>query len=309
MTFRPSRARGISYGLLATLLFGLNASTSHVMVAAGIDPIILVIIRTTATALICGGILLATNRQAFTIAPREWPKFLGLGIVGQALMIWCYTQTVSRIPVGIALLFEYTTILMIPLVTWLFFKQRPGRSLWLGIALVMAGLVLVAKIWTATLPPLGMVFGFLTAGAVTVYFVIGDRIQLSRDSFSTLFHAMWIASAFWLLVRRPSIGEWPNPLASVNLHGNLAGINAPMWLMLLWVAIIGSFLPFFLAFSALRHLNATAMGVISTSETLFAFLFGWVWLGETIDGIQTLGGGLVIAGILVAQLAKKSKAN
>jgi drug/metabolite transporter (DMT)-like permease len=35
-----------------------------------------------------------------------------------------------------------------------------------------------------------------------------------------------------------------------------------------------------------------------------AFIFAWAWLNEMIDGIQALGGVLVIAGIVLAQTSR-----
>jgi drug/metabolite transporter (DMT)-like permease len=58
------------------------------------------------------------------------------------------------------------------------------------------------------------------------------------------------------------------------------------------------------SFLALTHLRATSVGVISTAETVMAFVFGWAWLNEKIDGIQALGGLLVVAGIVLAQTSR-----
>ncbi len=305
MAFKQRPALGFTFAVLATLLFGLNASTSKVLVQSGIDPSLLVLIRTASTALIAGVIVAATNPSALKIRRDEIAKFALFGVIGIAVMIWAYTESVSRIPVGITLLFEYTAIVMIPLASWFLFKERPARGLWTGVALVVAGMVIVGKIWNSTLDGLGVFFGLLCAVSVTVYFITGDRIQRRRDSFSTLFHAMWIASAFWLVVKRPGPDQFPDLTAMLDLGGNLAGSTVPTWLALIWLGTFGSFLPLFFAFAGLRHLSATVMGVVSTAETLFAFVFGFLWLGETIDGIQTIGGVLVISGILVTQLTKK----
>ena len=307
MTFKPRPALGLLYGLTATILFGLNASTSKVLVHSGIDASVLVLIRTASTALLAGIVVALTNPTALKMRRDEIAKFALFGVVGIAVMIWAYTESVSRIPVGITLLFEYTAIVMIPLVTWWLFKEKPAKSLWLGVTLVVVGMVVVGKVWNSNLDALGVFFGLLCAVSVTIYFITGDRIQRRRDSFSTLFHAMWVASLFWLVVKHPSPDQFPDLAQSIDLTGTLQGIAVPKWLALIWLGTFGSFLPLFFAFAGLKHLNATAMGVISTAETLFAFVFGWLWLGETIDGIQAIGGVFVMAGILVTQLTQKKQ--
>jgi drug/metabolite transporter (DMT)-like permease len=59
----------------------------------------------------------------------------------------------------------------------------------------------------------------------------------------------------------------------------------------------------------MHHLSSTAAGVASTSETVFAFLFGMLLLGENFTGTQLIGGLFVLSGIVVAQLSERSAAN
>jgi drug/metabolite transporter (DMT)-like permease len=81
-------------------------------------------------------------------------------------------------------------------------------------------------------------------------------------------------------------------------------VTAPAWILIIWIGIFGSFAPMFFSFIALGHLNATSVGVISTAETVFAFLFAYLWIGEKLDPLQLIGGILVIAGIVVAQVSR-----
>jgi drug/metabolite transporter (DMT)-like permease len=90
----------------------------------------------------------------------------------------------------------------------------------------------------------------------------------------------------------------------VSLTGNLSQLELPLWALLVWVGIFGSFLPMLFSFLALVHLSATSVGVISTGETVTAFFFAWAWLNEKIDGIQALGGILVVSGIVLAQTSR-----
>ena len=64
-----------------------------------------------------------------------------------------------------------------------------------------------------------------------------------------------------------------------------------------------------MAFSylALRHLSATVVGVVATLETVPAAVIALLWLGEAISTTQALGSMVVIAGILLAQTARKQK--
>ena len=71
--------------------------------------------------------------------------------------------------------------------------------------------------------------------------------------------------------------------------------------------VLGSFAPFLLSFYALKHLTATAAGIVASSEVIFAFLVAWLWLGEQLDLLQIAGAAVVLIGIVLAQTARSSK--
>ena len=93
------------------------------------------------------------------------------------------------------------------------------------------------------------------------------------------------------------------------LSGNLSQTYLAVWQLLVWVGIFGSFFPMLFSYLALGNLSATAVGIASAAETVFAFAFGWLWLNEKIEGLQALGGLLVITGIVIAQTARVAKAS
>lgn len=301
------RTRGTSLALTGTLLFGLNASTTKVVMAVGITPAQMVGFRSLCSALIAGLVLLLTNREAFKVQKREWPGLIGFGIVGVALMQWAYSYSVQLLPVGIALLFEYTAIVWVPLASYVLFKQTFKPRLWIGVAAVLIGLAIVAEVWDSSLNPLGVVAGIAAALFTSTYFIMGQRTQRNRDAFSTLFYTMLISTIFW-----SAISPWWPPIiekyaTGVDLGGSLAGVTTPLWLLLAWVGILGSFAPMLLSYKAMRLLPPTMMGIISTSEVLYAFAFGLLWLGEAISGLQLIGGLLVLSGIVIAETSRGNK--
>ena len=289
--------------LASSLFFGLNASTSKVLVHAGFTPNFIVGYRSTATAALALILVLVVNPRALKLRLRELPMLVLFGVVGITLMQWTYTNAVSRLPVGISLLIEYTASVVVPIVNWLIFRKRAGRGLWLGIAFTMGGVLIVSEFWHSTLNPVGLAFAVGAMLCVTFYFIISEHTQTTRDSYSTLFYTMAISAVFWWALVHPSMADQPNLSAPLNLTGSLAGVTIPMWGGLLWLGVFGSFLPMLLNYLALRHLSSNGVGLASISEVVFAFIFGAAWLGETVSGIQGLGAVLVISGIVVAQLS------
>ena len=298
---------GAVLALLGALLFGLNASTSKVIIQSGVDPAVLVLYRSLATALLAAIVLVFTKPTAFKVTKREWPRLLIFGVVGVGLMQWSYSQAVANLQVGIALLIEYTAIIWVPLASWIIYKEKLRNRIWVAIALVLLGLAIVANPLGQKINPTGVLYAFLAAIFLTVYFIMGERAQKSRDTMSTLFYSMAISAALWLVFSPWMAFDWLSLNELVSLQGNLNAVSVPLWMLLLMIGVFGSFVPMALSYRALHHLSATGVGVASTSETVFAFAFGLLWLGEAVTGTQSIGSLLVLVGIVLAQTARSRK--
>jgi drug/metabolite transporter (DMT)-like permease len=299
---------GYLFALLASLLFGLNGSTTKVIVEAGLSPAQLTFARVTIIAILAGGLLLATNRAAFRIDRRQLAVMALLGVAGVALIQWFYAVAISLLPVGIALMLEYSGVLLIALVVRFVFKERVKSRIWVAIVCVLVGMAIVAEVWASRLSGPGVVAGILAAICLAVYFLVGERQVATSSPLAVAFWSMLFASAFWLL-----FSAWwqldPAILAQqTSLGGNLDAVTVPLWGILLWNGVFGSFAPYLLSYMALSRLNATGAGVVSASEVIFAFAFAFLWLGESLTGVQAAGAVLVLVGIVVAQTARSNKA-
>ncbi len=300
-------ALGVILALTSSLLFGLNASTTKILLGSGMSAGNLVLFRCLAVVFIAGFYLIVKNPANLKLTVREIPYFAVFGIVGVGLMQWAYSNAVANLQVGIALLIEYTAIVIVPIASFFIFKEKIRSRIWVAIVLVLAGLALVARPWTSTLNLTGVIFGILAAIFLSSYFIMGEHVQRKRDAMSTMFYAFLAAAVFWLIVGLFATGGNIEFEKIVNLSGALNFINLPTWVLLIWVAIFGSFAPMLFTFVAMRHLSASGVGIASTAETVFAFAFGFLWLGETIDVAQLFGGIVVIIGIVVAQTARSKQ--
>ena len=297
---------GVILAISSTLLFGLNASTTKVLIDSGISAEQLTLMRSGAVALLSGLALAVTRPKSFKITWREVPFFAVFGVVGVGLMQWAYSNAVANLQVGVALLIEYTAIVIVPIATYLLFKEKVRGRIWIAVALVLGGLAIVAKPWSTGLNPEGVTYGFMAAVFLSAYFIMGERVQRKRDALSTMFYAFSVASIFWAITISFQQVMPIDFSRSLNLTENLSAVDLPTWGLLLFVMLFGSFVPMLLTFSAMRHLSASAVGIASTSETVFAFVFGYLWLSQLIDLSQAIGGVLVIIGIVVAQTARSS---
>jgi drug/metabolite transporter (DMT)-like permease len=297
---------GYIYALLAAFLFGANGSVSKVIIETGFSAIQLTQMRVFGAAVISGLVLLVLDRKSFRLPPKQWPVIVLLGVVGVGLLQATYAFAIELLPVGIALLLEYLAVLLVALVAFFIFKEKVHLRLWMAIGLVIIGLVVVAEIWASTLNPLGVMWGLLAAITLATYFLVGERGLKKISPLALSFWTMSIAALFWA----PFSGWWTFTLdtfsTTVSLGGTLDHISVPVWFLVVWNVVLGSFAPFLLSLSALKRLSATAAGIVATSEIAFAFATAWLWLQEELSALQVIGASIVLGGIVIAQTARAS---
>ncbi len=298
---------GYVYALCAALLFGTNGSVTKVIIEAGLEPAQLTLFRVGGTAIIAAVVLLFLNREAFRVTWRQLGLLSILGIVGVAMLQYTYAVAISLLPVGITLLIEYTAVLMVAIVAFFFLHEKVRPRLWVAIGFVLVGLAIVAQIWASELLPFGVLMAFAAAICLALYFLLGEREVGKTSPMAVAFWTMSASAIFWAIFS----GWWTIDPATfttpVSMSGNLDELELPLLVPLAWNVVMGSFLPFFLSLLALKHLTATAAGVVASAEVIFAFIVAWLWLGEVLNLVQVVGAAIVLAGIILAQTARLDK--
>jgi drug/metabolite transporter (DMT)-like permease len=298
---------GYLFALAAAVLFGANGSLTKQIIEAGLSATQLTQFRTLGTAILAGALLLIFDRRAFRLTRRQLLVMAVLGVFGVALLQATYAFALSLMPVGITLLLEYTAVLMVALFAFFVFREKVKARLWIAIALVLAGLAVVSKVWDSSLDPLGVLFAMIAAVTLAFYFLVGERQVGATSPLTVAFWTMTFATGFWALFSRWWELTPATFTTAVQIGGSVGDLQLPLVVPLIVTVVLGSFAPFLLSFYALKHLTATAAGIVASSEVIFAFLAAWLWLGEQLDVLQVAGAAVVLIGIVLAQTARSSK--
>jgi len=297
---------GYFYAFLAAFLFGANGSVTKVMIEAGMSALQVTQMRVLGAALVAGAVLFILDRRLFRVPRGQRLALVVMGVIGVGMLQASYALAVELLPVGIALLLEYLAVPMVAVFALVVFKERVRTRIWVSIGLIMAGLAVVAQIWNSSLNLVGALWALVAALSLSTYFLVGEKQMETISPLALMFWSMTIAAVFWAFIS----GWWqldPSVFAqSVPLTGVLESVPAPMWMLLLWNVVLGSFAPFLLSLAAIKKLSATAAGIAATSEIVFAFIVAWLWIGENLSGSQVIGAAVVLSGIIVAQTARRS---
>lgn len=299
---RHTRLAGIGLILMSSASFGSGGTAAKAVLAAGVSPLHIVQARVAVTAAVLIAVLVAVRPRALRVRRAEWPVLVPYGLLGFGAVQLCYVLALTRLPVGVALLIQFSAPVLVAL--WVRVVRRTvlPRSVWLGAALAVVGLAMVAQVWRGfRLDGLGAVCALGAALALAAYFLLAERgLAADRDPLGLvawgavaglvplLLVASPVAFPFGALGTPVVVGPWP----------------VPAWAPMLWLSLVSTVAAYLTNVAALRHLPSPVASVLSTLEVLVAAGVAWLLLGEQLVAAQLAGGAVLLAGVVVVQLSR-----
>ena len=197
-------------------------------------------------------------------------------------MQWLYFVAIENLPVGVALLIEFTAPLFVALFARFVYKEHVRRRIWVSVALCLTGLALVVELWSGVaFSTVGVTAAFGGALALTAYLLMAERERRHRDAASLSFYGFLFAALLWAVVQPLWKFPWGVLDDHVSLQGNLSEYSAPVWVLVAFIVLIGTMITFSLLTGSLKHISATRASIVATLEPVVATVIAWAWLGET----------------------------
>jgi drug/metabolite transporter (DMT)-like permease len=305
----PERRPLVGYALVwaAVALWSLNATVAKIVLeSADLSALRLSEVRATGAALLLFGAVAVLRPRSLRASPRELAFLAVFGVAGLAFVQLFYFVAIERLAIGIALVIQYLTPVFVALWARFVAKEPVRRRIWGAIALSLAGLSLVVNLWGGvTLDGLGVAACLAAAVTYAAYVLMAEgSLRRGRDTYSLLAWGFLFAAVFWAIVQP----WWTFPTATVDgdasLLGRLATHEAPVFLLLAYVVVLGTVVPFILLVTALHYIRATRVTVVAMLEPVLAALVAFAWLGEELTTVQMIGAALVLVGVGIAQTAR-----
>jgi drug/metabolite transporter (DMT)-like permease len=300
-----TKHRGEFYLVMGALVFAFNGVISTV-VLEHISPFRLAQVRSIGAFVILLTITLIIARPTLKASKKQLPMLAAYGIIGFAAVQAGYFLGIQRgVPLSLVLIVEFTAPIWIAL--WIKYvrKMYVPASMWSAIALSLLGLILLAQVWNGlSFDLIGLLGALFSAFALTAYFLIGKSFGTSRTALSLTVWGLGMASLTWLI----SMPVWEFPFEvftiDMDLKGVFAGNTLPGWLLILWIIVMGTIVPYLFVIAGLRLLSASTSSVIGMLEPVLAGVFAWIWLEQSWNGIQLIGAAVVLIGIYIADRAR-----
>jgi inner membrane transporter RhtA len=193
-----------------------------------------------------------------------------------AAMNFCFYSSIERIPLGIAVTFEFVG----PLGVAVFGSRRPLDMLWVVLAAV--GILLLSDLGSGGgLDRLGVALALFAGVLWAAYILLSARMGRVFPGGAGLALAMVVATV---------------PLAPVGIADGGSQLLVPEVLLAgVAVGLLGSAIPYALELEALRTMPVGVFGVLMSLEPAVAALAGFLVLDEGLVTRELVAIGLVVA--------------
>lgn len=182
-------------------------------------------------------------------------------------------------------------VVIVPLLLALIWRQRGRWNNWLGAVLAVGGLFLLSLSGQAALR-LAPGDGWVLAGAFlwALHVIAVGRFAPGHDPLRLA------------LVQYAVCGLLSGGAALALEWGTWNNLAAAMP-AILYAGVLSTGLAYTGQIVAQRHAPPADAAIIMSMESVFAALAGWLMLGEHLTSQQLVGCGLVLAGMLLAQIS------
>jgi drug/metabolite transporter (DMT)-like permease len=212
----------------------------------------------------------------------------------------CWHHAIEEVGAGLSTVLANTQVVLVGLIAWALFRERPPGSALAAIPISMLGILLISGALEngayGANPLLGALFGLLTGVAYSGFLLTlrhgaGDAQRVAGPLFDAT-----LASAALVL---------PIGLASGKLD-LVPGIESQAWLVLL--ALTSQVLGWLLITVSLPRLPVVVTSLLLTLQPVVTVMLAAVLLGEHPSPLQLVGVAAVLAGFVVATVGRRVRA-
>lgn len=294
---QQKQIKGMIFVFLAAIFWALSGTAGqYLFQQRDVDVGWLVSVRLLAS----GGIMLLLvcmkkdKRKELWLPKRAWPSFIIFGIFGMVGVQFTYFSSIEEGNVAMATLLQYLSPVFIILYLCIRFRKWPSKKEVIGVTLALFGTFLLltnGSISSFTIPVSSALWGILSAVALAFYTLYSAKLL-------SVYGAL-ISTGWSMLIGGVVLSFIFSPFQNVPTFDKMSV------LVLLFLIIFGTIVPFWLFVESMHYLTPTESSILASIEPLIATLITVVWLKESFGGYQLLGVFFVISMVFV--LASKSK--
>jgi drug/metabolite transporter (DMT)-like permease len=230
------------------------------------------------------------------LTSRDWLLLTGLGLVGHCSYQLCFINGLARTTVANSALISGCTPIAIALLSAWVGHERIARVHWMGAALSLAGIYLVAGrgAQLAGTSLAGDLLILISVACWAVYTVFSKPLLERHSPLVVTSATMIIGSAAFVAIAWPQIAatRWDmvSPAALVAIAAS---------------ALLALNLAYLIWYTAVQRLGSARTSIFSNMVPPAAMAVAALLLGERVDSVKWVGAGAVLGGVLLTRLAPR----
>jgi len=280
---------GLALCVVSAAGFGSLAIFGKQAYAGGLGVIGVLALRFAVAAPLLVGLALAARRGLRLPRPTAL-RLLGLGAIGYAIQATLFFNALTRVSAGLAALLLYLYPALVTAGAVALGRSRLDRATVAGLALSLAGIVLVLGLPGERLDALGVALGLASACWYTLYILVGEYLLRGVDPLA--------ASAY------VSSGAACSFLAAAVLVGGrgLLGATPSAYAAGVAMAVVGTALAIATFLAGMARVGSAWASIASSFEPVFTVALGAAVLGDRLGPGKVVGGVAVVAGAVLLPL-------
>ena len=236
-------------------------------------------------------------RGRWQLVRRYLPLMAVYGAVPVAGCQLAYFTAVKHVPVGVALLVEYTAPLAVVGWLWLRQGQRPTRLTIVGAAVGALGLLLVVDLTGGTTSLVGVLWALVAMVGAAFYFVLSSREVDGLPGTALAAGGLLVGGLLLLLAGMAGLVPLTASVAPVAYDG----FTVAWWIPITVLGVVTAAAGYGCGIAAARRLGARLASFVALSEVLAALVFAALLLGQAPAPVQLVGGVLIVAGVVTVR--------
>ncbi|GAB3927270.1 EamA family transporter [Kribbella albertanoniae] len=299
MPMYSTKSVGLGFALFSAVTFGGSGPFAKALIGAGFTPQQAAWVRILGAAVLLVPLVLVLRGSAGLRSARaSWKPLVVYGLTGIAGCQTLFFIAASRLPVGVALMLEFTGPVLV--VLWLKYGQKVAvpRSAAIGVGIALIGLATVAEVWSGlTIDLIGLLAGLAAAACQATYFILIDKLTGVADPLVMTAAGSVVGAILLTLISAPWGVPWHVLAESVAMGDR----HAPGWLLAAWLIVVSTVIAYLAGAAAVQRLSAAIAGAVAYVEVVAACVFALILLNERLTTNQIIGGTIVLLGAFVAQ--------
>ena len=281
--------------VVASIMWASSGTAGKALFEAGMTPFELVQIRVTLATAILAALLAASSKGLPRIKIKDLGTFLLIGAVFMAMVQGTYFFAISKIEVAAAILLQDLAVVLVAIFSVCFWNERMTTSKLIALIMALCGCYMVVGGYDLDMigmNRMGIMGGLASAVCLAGYTLVGEGAMHRYTPVTILFYALAFSSLTWHIIYPP-------------FHYVSAGFTPSQWGWILYIAVVGTIIPFGLFFVGVNYIRSTRAIITATLEPIAGGFMAFFLLGEILEPLQVIGGGLVIGAIVLLQIKRE----